>query len=113
MGGGESAAVNDAFGAAMPFFDPCLPSLMPVFGVWDGSFTLCTLADFRPGSLFSAFGTEVLLSVPLRTSVPEAIFRHLGRKFYSLYPCGLPSRKPFFSLLDGSFTPCALADFRL
>lgn len=37
----------------------CLPSPGPVFHVWDGSFTPCTSADFRPGSLFSSFGTEV------------------------------------------------------
>ena len=40
----------------------------------------CAPADFRPRGLFSVFGTEVSLLVPLLTSVPEACFLLLGRK---------------------------------
>ena len=68
--------------------------------------------DFRPRGLFSAFRTEVLLHGRLLTSVPEALFQGFGRKFCSLDACRLPSPRPFFRVLDGSFTPCALADFR-
>ena len=46
----------------------------------DGSFTPCVSADFRPGSPFSVFRTEVLLYVRFLTSAPEACFQHLGRK---------------------------------
>ena len=79
-----------------------LPSRRPVFGVLDGSFTPCELADFRPGGSFSAFGTEVSPHASLQTSVPEARFRRLGRKFLSLCACGLPSRRPLFRVWDGS-----------
>ena len=48
----------------------------------------------------------------LLTSVPEACFRHFGRKFRALYPCGLPYQGPVFGILDGSFMIHALADFR-
>ena len=97
------------------FYPPCsyrLPSLRPVFGVWDGSFTPHTLTDFRPRGPFSAFGTEVSLPMPLSTSVPEAYFRRLGRKFRS--PCSyrLPSPRPVFGVWDGRFALYSLADFR-
>ena len=36
-----------------------LPYQGPVFGDWDGSFSHCTLADFRIRGLFSGIGTEV------------------------------------------------------
>ena len=49
----------------------------------------------------------------LLTSVPEACFRHFGRKFRALYPCGLPYQGPVFGILDGSFMIHALADFRI
>ena len=84
----------------------------PVFSVLDGSFPPCALADFRTQSLFSAFWTEVLLSVPLPTSVPEACFQHFGRKFPALHPCRLPYPSPVFHILNGSFMPCSPADFR-
>ena len=45
------------------FYDPCscrLPSQRPVFDIWDGSFMIRALADFRPKGTFSTFGTEVL-----------------------------------------------------
>ena len=38
------------------------------------------LVDFRPGSPFSAFGTEVIAAEHKQTSVPEVRFRRLGRK---------------------------------
>jgi hypothetical protein len=69
--------------------------------------------DFRPGCHFSAFETEVLLIVLFPTSVPKASFRRLGRKFHPLYYSRLPSLRPLFSVWYGSFTPCALADFRI
>ena len=97
------------------FFSFCpyrLPSRRPVFCIWDGSFSPSVLADFRPRGLFSAFETEVLLLMPLQTSVLEIRFRRLGRKFFSFCPCRLPSRRPFFGVWDGSFSPSVLADFR-
>lgn len=32
---------------------------MPVFSVWGGSFTRCSLPDFRPGCPFLTFGAEI------------------------------------------------------
>ena len=57
----------------------------PIF--FESFFFLCTLADFRPGSPFSAFYTEVYRPVSLLTSVPEAPFRSLGRKYTTQYAC--------------------------
>ena len=68
-----------------------LPSRRPLFSVWDGSFTSCAPADFRPGCPFSAFGTEVLLLAHPQTSVPNACFKRLGRKFLALRMLWLPS----------------------
>ena len=42
-----------------------LPSQMPVFSVWYGSFMHCILPDFRIRCPFSAFRTEVLFHVNL------------------------------------------------
>ena len=97
------------------FFSFCpyrLPSRRPVFCNWDGSFSPSVLADFRPEGPFSAFGTEVFLLLSLPTSVPEASFRHLRRKFYSSCPYRLPSLRSVFDDWDGSFSPSVLADFR-
>ena len=79
-----------------------LPYQRPVFGVWDGSFALCALADFRIRGLFSAFGTEVSLPALLPTSVLRAHFRRLGRKFRFLHSCRLPYQRPIFGILYGS-----------
>ena len=43
-------------------------------------FSPYTPTDFRPGGLFSVFGTEVLVPVYSLTSVLEPRFRHLERK---------------------------------
>ena len=89
-----------------------LPSRKPLFSVLDGSFIPCVSSDFRPEGLFSVFRTEVCPPVLLQTSVLEACFRRLGRKFHILCFFRLPSRKPLFSVLDGSFIPCVSSDFR-
>ena len=84
-----------------------LPSFMPVFSIQDGSFSPCTLADFRLLCLFSSFRTEVTLHARLRTSVFCARFHRLGRKFLSMHACGLPSFMSIFSIQDGSsFLDC-------
>ena len=69
-------------------------------------------ADFRTRAPSSAFWTEVSCPVPLRASVPKPSFLRFGRKFRSLYLCGLPYQGPVFTILDGSFMACAPADFR-
>jgi len=50
---------------------------------------------------------ELILS-----SVPEPHFHRLGRNIYSLHASGVPSRRPFFIVWDGTFTPCMLPEFR-
>ena len=45
-------------------------------------FSPSVLADFRPGSRFSTFRTEVLVRVSLQTSVSDTGFRRLGRKSF-------------------------------
>ena len=62
-----------------------------------------------PGSA----GIFYLSFVLILTSVPEARFRHLGRKFPPLHSHRLPSREPIFGIWDGSFSPHTLADFRI
>ena len=82
---------------------PCgLPYPRPVFCFLDGSFVLCTLADFRTRTPFSPFWTEVSCLVPFLTSVPEARFQCFVRKFRALQPSRLPYRESF-SLLFGIF----------
>ena len=81
-----------------------MPPGMPVLS--------CSLPAFRTRGLFSMFCTEVSCSVPLRTSVPKACFLLFGRKFRTLYPCWLPYQSPIFCILDGSFMPHVLTDFR-
>ena len=71
-----------------------------------------SLAGFRTRGPFSGFGTEVSYLVPLLTSVPEARFQGLGRKFPAWFPCRLPYQSPVFCILYGSFMPGSLADFR-
>ena len=92
---------------------PCrLPYFLPVFRVLDGSSMACAPSDFRTGSPFSGFDTEVSCLVPLPTSVPDPRFQGFGRKFYALLPCQLPYRRLVFRVWDGSFMACAPADFR-
>ena len=59
-----------------------VPSRRPIFDVWDGTFTLCMLPEFRPGGPFSSFGTELLLPACFRSSVLKACFHPLGRNFH-------------------------------
>ena len=89
-----------------------LPCQRLLFGIWYGSFTPGSLADFRTRGPFSAYGTEVLLPDPMLTSVPEATIRHLARKFYSQTPCRLPCQRALFGIWHGSFTPGSHAGFR-
>ena len=51
----------------------------------------CMLPNFRTGSPFSAFDTEVSYPACFRTSVPEAHFRRLIRKFK---PCKCSGKHP-------------------
>ena len=67
----------------------------------------CPHVDFRPKGQFSTFGTELLLPACLQRSVPKALFRRLGRNFYSLHASRVPSRRPFFIVWDGTFMACA------
>ena len=80
----------------------CLPYPRPVFSVLDGSFLLCTLADFRIQGMFSVFRTEVSCPAVFPTSLPEARFQCFVRKFRALQPSRLPYRESF-SLLFGIF----------
>ena len=79
-----------------------LPYQRPVFSVLDGSFLLCTLADFRIQGMFSVFRTEVSCPATLLTSVSKACFQCFGRKFRAQQPSRLPYRESF-SLLFGIF----------
>ena len=72
----------------------------------------CMRAEFRPRGPFSVFGTEVSCLACVQTSVPEAHFPCLGRKFYALHTCRLPYQRLFFRVWDGSFLPCMRPDFR-
>ena len=97
---------------SLPIVVCWLPYRRPVFCIWHGSFIPCVPPDFRTGGLFSAFRTEVSFLTYLLTSVPEARFLHLARKFHSLRTSWLPYRRPVFCIWHGSFIPCVPPDFR-